>query len=63
LPALLQFLPSAFQDDPREYASGADRLDNVITQLLNQWESPELPPVSKENIDNNLAVVTTAHQQ
>ena len=62
MPALLQFLPLAFQDDPREYASGADRFDNAITQLLNQWESPESPPASKEDIDNILAVVTTAQE-
>jgi len=62
LPALLQFLPSAFKYDPREYASGADEFDNAITQLLNQWESPKSPPASKEEIDNNLAVVTTAQE-
>jgi len=62
LPALLQFLPSVFQYDPRKYASGADGFNNAITQLLNQWESPESPPAFKEDIDNNLAVVTTAQE-
>lgn len=61
LPALLPFLPSAFHGDPRDYAWGADGLDNAITQLLNQWESPGSPPASKEDIEN-LTVVTIAQE-
>lgn len=61
VPTLLPFLPSMFHGDPRDYAWGADGLDNAITQLLNQWESPGSPPASKEDIDN-LAVVTIAQE-
>lgn len=62
VPTLLPFLPPVFHGDPRDYAWGADGLDNAITQLLNQWESPGSPPASKEDIDNlPLVTITQEH--
>jgi len=46
----MPFLASFFHGDPRDYAWGADGLDNAITQLLNQWEGSGTPPASKEAI-------------
>lgn len=51
MPGLLPLLPPLFHGDPRDYAWGADGLDNAITQLLNQWDCPGSPPASADDID------------
>ena len=39
VPTLLPLLPPIFHGDPRDYAWGADGLDNAITQVSNEYPS------------------------
>lgn len=52
LPGFSPLLSQGFHGDPRDYAWGADGIDNIITQLLNQTEGTGPPPASEEDIDS-----------